>query len=98
MENKKKMEVKYFLKEIFIRKNIFHIRDKMMTLAVTPSILPIRIKPHEMQTDLKSFGCIGAISGWAQGYFITGADVDSPVDIDVDQGHDCPERTGIQST
>ena len=87
-----------FERNIHKKKNIFHIRDKMMTLAVTPSILPIRIKPHEMQTDLKSFGCIGAISGWAQGHFVAGADVDPSVDIDVDQGHDCPERTGVQST
>ncbi len=70
----------------------------MMTLAVTPSILPIRIKLHEMKADFKAFGSIGAIFCWAQGHFITGADVDTPVDIDVDQGHDCPERTGIQST
>ncbi len=69
-----------------------------MIWAVLPSILPIRIKLHKMQTDLKSFGCIGAISGWAQGHFVAGADVDPSVDIDVDQGHDCPERTGVQST
>ena len=51
-----------------------------------------------MEADFKTLGSIGAIFGWAQGHFVAGADIDTFVDIDVDQGHDCPERTGIQST
>ena len=69
-----------------------------MILAVMPSILPIRVKLHKMQTDLKAFGSIGAISGRAQGHFITGADVHATFDVDVEQWHDCSERTGIQSS
>ncbi len=69
-----------------------------MILAVLPSILPIRIKLHKMEADFKAFGSIGAIFGWAQGHFVAGADAHPPINIDVDQGHDCPEGTGIQST
>jgi hypothetical protein len=76
----------------------FILAIKIVILAVLPSILPIRIKLHKMQADFKTLGSIGAIPGWAQGHFVAGADIDTFVDIDVDQGHDCPERTGIQST
>ena len=76
----------------------FILAIKIVILAVLPSIIPIRIKLHKMEADFKPLGSIGAIPGWAQGHFVAGADVDASVDIYINQGHDCPERTGIQST